>query len=426
MKIGVLGGGESGVGAALLAKKGGENVWVSDYGVIEDKFKKELNEHNIRFEEGGHTFEILESQDLIIKSPGIPNTAKVIQDLKLKGIEVIGEVEYAYRHCGGQIIGITGTNGKTTVTNLTHHIMDRSGMGVTKGGNLGKSFSRLVIEGYDWYVVELSSFQLEDIVEFKPTVAALLNITPDHLDRYEYDIRNYLSAKARIAMNQDENDVLFIPRDERIFDKVHGNSMRLEVLEADTELDIDNPYLKGDHNLSNATFASEIAKAAGVKAEAIDEGLRSFVNDDHRLQPVARINEVLYVNDSKATNVDAVYYALTAYAEPIIWIAGGVDKGNDYGLISEVVKERVVHIIAMGSDNSKILEYFEGKVKSIIDTNSVKDAVQKASELGESGDVVLLSPACASFDLFDNYMHRGERYVEEVWSLMDKKKAKNE
>ena len=419
MKIGILGGGESGVGAALLAKETGNEVFVSDIEKIKDSFRNELINHNIRFEEGGHSFEKLESFDLIIKSPGIPNYSSLVTSLKSKGKVVIGEIEFAYRHSTGKIIGITGTNGKTTTTNLTFHMMKLSEMNVAKGGNLGKSFSRLILEGYEWYVLELSSFQLEDIVEFRPEIAALLNISADHLDRYEDDISKYLEAKMRICINQSSEDVLLIPKDEWIVDKTANGSMRVEIVEVDDIMGFE--YLKGEHNQINAAFAKKIAQEVGVTESVINEGIKTFVNEDHRLQIVGRINEVLYVNDSKATNVEAVYHALRAFEEPIIWIVGGEDKGNDYVHVSEEVTKRVKHIVALGIDNNKIINYFNKKVKSIVEAKSMKEAIMLSASMAESGDVVLLSPACASFDLFKNYEDRGEQFIKETWNILKNK-----
>jgi len=421
MKIGVLGGGESGVGAALLAKSEGHIVIVSDYGKIADRFKKELIENNIRFEEGGHSFEILETLDLIIKSPGIPDTSAVINHLKDKGLRIIGEIEFGYLQCGGKIIAITGTNGKTTTTNLTYEMMQNQFAKVGKGGNVGYSFCRLVLEDdYEWYVLELSSFQLDGCHSFKPEIACILNVTPDHLDRYEDSMALYRASKASISKNQNGDDYLFISDDLVVKKALSKARSKIISLDIDNGLkDLKNPYLKGHHNALNAAFAKEMSGKAGVSNENIEKALESFVNHDHRLQPVARINEVLYINDSKATNVDATYYALTAFEEPIIWIVGGRDKGNDYSALEQEVRERVKAIVMLGEDNSKISSYFKGKIEKIKDTSSMTEAISAANEWAESGDVVLLSPACASFDLFENYEDRGKQFVEEVWKLIE-------
>jgi len=419
MKIGILGGGESGIGAALLAKAHGNKPFVSDLGKIRSSYKNELEKNNIRFEESGHSFEILETQDLIVKSPGIPNSAVVIKNLNEVGIPVIGEIEYAFRYCEGHIVAITGTNGKTTVTNLTHHLLNSGGHEVVKGGNLGKSFARMVLESHDWYVVELSSFQLEDIVEFRPDIAAILNISPDHLDRYDNKMSNYLEAKARICINQKEEDYLFISNDDSIAEVTANCKAKVEIVEPNKNMTINNVYLKGEHNLINVTFAMKMAGAAKVNETDSIVALESFVNDNHRLQPVGRINEVLYVNDSKATNVDAVYHALRAFDVPIIWIVGGIDKGNDYSIINQEVEKGVSHIIALGVNNKKIQNYFKGKVKSITEVKSMKEAVKAAAKRASEGEVVLLSPACASFDLFENYRDRGDQFISEVWEILN-------
>ena len=339
MRIGILGGGESGVGSAILANSKGHIVLVSDSNKIAVKYKNELNEHNIQFEESGHTFEILETLDLIVKSPGIPNTAKIIKHLKKKGVRIIGEIEFGFLQCSGKIIAITGTNGKTTTTNLTYEMLRNEYQKVGKGGNLGNSFCRMILdEDYDWFVLEVSSFQLDDIVTFKPDIACILNVTPDHLDRYEHSIKKYRKAKFRIAMNQSKEDILFIAHDVEIKKTIQIANVRTKVIKEEKVL-LTNPYLRGKHNAMNVTFAKMMSKSAGVSDKNIEKALESFVNDNHRLQPIVRIDEVMYVNDSKATNVDAVYYALTAFSEPIIWIMGGIDKGNDYSIIEKKVKK---------------------------------------------------------------------------------------
>jgi UDP-N-acetylmuramoylalanine--D-glutamate ligase len=419
MKIGVLGGGESGIGAALLAKEKGHVVLVSDSGIIADNYKKELKENNIRFEESRHNFEILESLDLIVKSPGIPNSSKVIEHLRTSGVRVIGEIEFGYLHCSGKIVAITGTNGKTTTTNLTYDMFKNQFENVAKGGNIGNSFCRLVIEDlYDWYVLEVSSFQLEDIIQFKPDISCILNVTPDHLDRYSGSIDEYRKAKARITINQKSNDVLFLPNDKKLIEATRSSESIKEVITEKNITPMANPYLKGKHNAMNVAFARGMSLAAGVAESSIRKAIDSFVNDEHRLQPVARINEVTYVNDSKATNVDAVYYALTAFSEPIIWIAGGVDKGNDYSKIENEVIANVKGIVVLGEDD-QIKKYFKNKNEIIKKARSMKKAIKKATKMAEGGDVVLLSPACASFDLFDNYKDRGEQFIQEVWNLID-------
>tara|TARA_B100000497_G_C7693717_1_gene422694 strand:- start:1113 stop:2372 length:1260 start_codon:yes stop_codon:yes gene_type:complete len=419
MKIGILGGGESGVGAALLAKAKGHIVLVSDKGQIAQQHKEELEENNIHFEEGGHTFEILENLDLIVKSPGIPNTTEVIEYLKKNGIRVIGEIEFGFLQCTGKIVAITGTNGKTTTTNLTYQMFKNQFGNVAKGGNIGHSFCRLVMDdSYEWYVLEVSSFQLEDIVQFKPDVACILNVTADHLDRYNDSITQYRRAKARIAMNLETDDHLFIADDDEIIKTIKSSKANAEVISKNEDESISNPFLIGDHNAINVAFAKKMSEAAGVSQGNMNKALENFVNDDHRLQPVARINEVMYVNDSKATNVDAVNYALTAFQKPIIWIVGGVDKGNDYSSIENEVINNVKGIIILG-EGEKLEQFFKGKIKPIKKAKKMAKAIKKATKMADQGDVVLLSPACASFDLFDNYKDRGNQFVEEVWRLLD-------
>ena len=420
--IAILGGGESGIGAALLAAKMGKEVFVSDMGTISAPFKQVLREHHIPFEEKGHSIEKIKSAEEVIKSPGIPPDAAIVQAIEAKGIPIIGEIEYAYRHCQGRIIAVTGSNGKTTTTNLVHHLLSEAGMKVSKCGNVGHSFAKAVmLEEPDYYVVELSSFQLEDIVSFRPDIAIITNISPDHLDRYRYDIEQYARAKFRIAMNQRAGDVLIIGSLDAPLKKVlyemapspqkievgSGQANRIQI-EGTTYMKYQNPSLRGRHNGQNASCAVAAAQKVGLTEEDIRRGLETFVNDPHRMEEVANIGGVRYINDSKATNVDAVYYALDAMEGPVIWIAGGVDKGNDYTQLYEVLHNNVKALICLGKDNEKLTEAFKGKIQTIKEAHSMEEAIQLAKKIAQEGDTILLSPACASFDLFDNYMHRGD------------------
>ena len=432
MKIAILGGGESGTGAALLAKHLGHEVFLSDGGSLKENYKTELQDKGIPYEEGIHTWTSIFEADEIIKSPGIPDGLPPIAELRRLGKPVISEIEFAGRHTAATIIGITGSNGKTTTTRLTHHLLKTGGINAAIGGNVGLSFARNIIENkYDHYVLELSSFQLDGIVTFRPHIAILLNITPDHLDRYEYKMENYVRSKFRIAMNQLPEDLLITNADDkevqnylksnqlaprRIEIPTHFDSTKKLVV-AGSEFDMTKCRLKGPHNFFNASCAIHAAKAVGVGDEAIQEGLNTFVNDPHRLEFVAEINGVEYINDSKATNVDSVFYALQAMEKPVVWIAGGTDKGNDYSPIEDLVRQKVKALICLGVDNSKLRDVFSPNLKNIEEARSAKEAVERATIYAESGDVVLLSPACASFDLFKNYEDRGNQFKAAVNDL---------
>lgn len=421
----VLGAGESGVGAALLAKHLGHEVFVSDKGKISEKYKIELEKNAIPNEEGKHTLERILQADQVIKSPGIPDRVPLIQELMKQGIPVISEIEFAGRHSTGSIIGITGSNGKTTTTKLTYHLLKSAGFDVAMGGNIGYSFARLVLEGQnDYYVLELSSFQLDGIRDFRPDISILLNITPDHLDRYDYKMEKYIASKFRIIRNQAKGDLfIYNGQDQNILNYLHERTiapttavMTDKMIDANSinvenaRFDMTHSSLKGQHNYFNALCAVQAALHLQADVERIQEALNSFVNAPHRLESVATIDGVEYINDSKATNVDAVYYALHAMKKPVIWIVGGTDKGNDYEPIISLVEEKVKAVICMGVDNQNLLETFSSKVKIIEETKSATEAVERASVYGEEGDVVLLSPACASFDLFKNYIDRGDQF----------------
>jgi len=432
----VLGGGESGVGAALLAHKKNNKVFLSEYGSIKEINKAELDQYNIRFEEGGHTLEIIKEADVVIKSPGIPEEAAIIKSIRQEGIEIISEIEYAFQHCTAKIIGITGSNGKTTTTLMIYDLLVKSGFDVGLCGNVGFSFARLLSEQVQkaWYVIELSSFQLDDIKTFRPDIAILLNITADHLDRYQGDITLYAKAKFKIAQNQNKNDLLIyngeddiiknklssIDKGQRLLKIEISKQKNISLLTSkEATIDIADFPLKGEHNKLNALFAVEAALDIGLTLDEVQENLVTFNNASHRMESVASIDNVLYINDSKATNVDAVFYALDAFKKSIVWIVGGKDKGNDYERLLPLVLQKVKAIICLGVDNSKLIEYFTPYIKIVEETQDINEAVGIARQYAESGDIVLLSPACASFDLFDHYEQRGDLFKEAVFNLLN-------
>jgi UDP-N-acetylmuramoylalanine--D-glutamate ligase len=437
----VLGAGESGVGAALLAKQKGYPVFVSDMGQIKDVYKRELLEGGIQFEEGTHSESfILEKAGLVIKSPGIPDKAPLIKALKEKGTEIIDEIEFAAQFSNAKIIAVTGSNGKTTTTRLVFHILQTAGLDVGLAGNVGFSLAKQVAQSdREFYALEVSSFQLDACKKFKPTIGILTNITPDHLDRYEYKLENYIASKFRIAQNKLDADIfIYNAEDENIangfgkFWKQIGMggciSVSMKALANDTEyLNVEHTdfsikkselTIQGWHNRFNISCAVLAAKELGIENHKIAEALRSFVNEAHRLESVAEINGVEYINDSKATNVDSVFYALEAMTKPVVWIVGGVDKGNDYSPLFQLVGQKVKAVICLGKDNSKILEAFKNRIEVIVETGSMQEALKASSLYAGEGDVVLLSPACASFDLFNNYQHRGNVFKEIVNSAI--------
>ena len=442
-RIVVLGAGESGAGAAVLAKVKGFDVFVSDMSLIKDAYKALLNKYEIEWEDGRHSIEKILNADEIIKSPGIPDTAPVIREIQKKGIPIISEIEFAGRYTHAKMICITGSNGKTTTTLLTYHILKNAGLNVGLAGNVGKSLAlQVATENFDYYLIELSSFQLDNMYKFKADIAVLLNITPDHLDRYGYDMQNYINAKFRITQNQTPNDAFIYWNDDPIITKelkAHDLKARLypfseekeEGVKAYTEnnqIVIDAPNdtltiseddlaLQGRHNLYNSMAASISAKVLDIKKEDIREGLKDFKGVEHRLEKVARVRGVEFINDSKATNVNSCWYALESMRTKVILILGGKDKGNDYSEIEELVKEKVNAIICLGVDNSKLHAFFEGKVPHIEDASSMKEAVDKAFACAQKGETVLLSPCCASFDLFKSYEDRGEQFKECVRNL---------
>ncbi len=442
-RIVILGSGESGTGAAILAKTKGLAVFVSDQGVIKGQFKKELIDGSIEFEEGQHTIEKILSATLIIKSPGIPDKAEVIKKVKAAGIEIIDEIEFAFRYLKGKVIAITGTNGKTTTTLLTYHLLKSAGVKVALAGNVGESLARKVATSHhDWYVIEISSFQLDGTRAFRPDIGILLNITPDHLDRYDYQMENYINSKFRIVQSMNSSGSFIYYSDDVVIEKemvsksispvkvrvslksdpsvpvyFNGKEMIFSVNEKSFSFTQAQTTLRGPHNLINTMSAVSAAVLAGVSIENIGMALKTFVNAPHRLESVATINGVEFVNDSKATNVDSVVYGLGSYKGPLVWIAGGIDKGNDYTLIEDQVKEKVRVLICLGKDNEKLKKAFGGKVKEIYETQSVKELAQLALKVSKTGDVVLLSPACASFDLFKNYEDRGTQFRNAVLEL---------
>lgn len=431
-KITILGSGESGVGAALLAKKLGHEVFVSDKGPIAEKYKIELEQNAIPYEEGEHTLTRILTADEIIKSPGIPDKVPVVQAAVERGIPVISEIEFASRHTDATIIGITGTNGKTTTTKLTFHILETAGLDVAVGGNVGYSFARLVTEvKRACYVLEISSFQLDNIQHFRPDISMILNITPDHLDRYDYKMEHYISAKFRICANQRADDFFLYNADnENITNRlktvkltpkgvaISENMIENDLLRVgDSVFDMSKTALRGKHNYMNALFAIHTAKALGAADAAIQHGLETFQSVEHRMELVAEVDGVAYINDSKATNVDATFFALDAMTKPTVWIVGGQDKGNEYESLFELVREKVRAIVCLGVDNQKLLSAFGDFGKPMVEASSAQEAVAKARDLAKPGDTVLLAPACASFDLFRNYEDRGNQFKEAVLAM---------
>ena len=439
MKIVVLGGGESGFGAAYLAKKKGLEVFLSDKGLIKDDYKKLLTDAGIEFEEGKHDDERILAADWIIKSPGIPKKAEIISKIQKKGIRLSSEIEFASEFTDAKIIAITGSNGKTTTTSLIYHILKNDDLKVGLGGNIGKSFAKQVAdENFDYYVLEVSSFQLDDIQNFRPYISLLLNLSQDHLDQYNYNYEEYALAKFRITENQ-ENDNFFIYNKD---DEMSMNLLeKLEIkakmipfslkeklkeggyltedkmtikLDGEFSMKIDELALVGNHNIANSLAASIAGKILKISNESIRNSLTTFQAVEHRLEQVAEINGVKFINDSKATNVNATYYALESMKQPTVWIVGGVDKGNDYTEIEALVKRKVKAIVCLGIDNQKILDFFKDKKELIYSTSSMEEAVKISKSLAKSGDTVLLSPCCASFDLFDNYEDRGTKFKKEV------------
>lgn len=442
-RIVVLGGGESGVGSAVLAKVKGFDVFLSDRGNIAEKYVETLKKWDIPFESGQHTEDKILNADEVIKSPGIPNTAPMIQKLTAQGTHIISEIEFAGRYDKARKICITGSNGKTTTTSLIYYLLKQAGLNVGLGGNIGKSYAyQVATENFDIYILELSSFQLDNVYDFKADIAIITNITPDHLDRYDHKMENYVKAKFRITRNMNPEDCFIFCSDDEItvnhLNKIVVKAKQLpfsqktEVEQGafvkddkiviryeDSECDmyIRELALGGKHNVYNSMAAAIAAKVMDIDNDTIREALSSFKPVEHRLEKVLSVGGVLYINDSKATNVDSAWYALECQSQPVVWIVGGTDKGNDYSSLVPLAKEKVKAMICMGLDNGKFHSSFEGVVPEIYDVTSAHDAVQMASRLAKNGDVVLLSPCCASFDLFKNYEDRGEQFKEEVRKL---------
>ena len=442
-RIVVLGGGESGVGSAVLAKVKGHDVFLSDMGKISEDYAAVLEKWEIPFEQGKHTEGLILNADEVIKSPGIPSTAPMVAKIIEKGIGVISEIEFAGRYDSAKKVCITGSNGKTTTTSLVYHLLKQAGLNVGLGGNIGKSYAfQVATENYDIYVLELSSFQIDNVYDFKADIAIITKITPDHLDRYGYNMENYVKAKFRITRNMSDEDCFIFCSDDDITVRhldqivmkakklpftqkgeveqgafVKDDRMIVRYKEQECDMYLQELALGGKHNVYNSMAAALAAKVMDIDNEAIRNGLATFQAVEHRLENVLSIKDVLYINDSKATNVDAAWYALECQKRPVIWIAGGTDKGNDYGPLIPLAQEKVKALICMGLDNNKLHESFEGVVPEIHDVTSAQDAVALAHRIADSGDVVLLSPCCASFDLFKNYEDRGRQFKEAVRNL---------
>ena len=442
-KIVILGAGESGLGTAILAKKQGFDVFVSDQGAISATAKKTFDELHVVWEEGMHSFSKMSDANWIMKSPGIPSNTPIVSQLKLIKIPVVSEIEFAARYTSATLIGVTGSNGKTTTSLLTYHILIEAGFDVGLAGNIGNSFAREVAENdHKYYVLEISSFQLDDIHEFTPHIGVITNVTPDHLDRYNYDINNYLKSKLKITKNQKQCDFLIFNSDDPILKpvvkespteaKLHGfgfeasdlnkthytsDQITIETEKEKTMINTIEFPLSGRHNLLNAMAASTIASLLQISKATIRESLLSFKGAPHRLEPVLKIQNISYINDSKATNINSVFYALESMKSSTVWIVGGVDKGNDYEALLPLVREKVKGIVCLGIDNHKLLEVFGPVIDIIVETQSMSEAVKIAHKIAQKDDQVLLSPACASFDLFKNYKDRGNQFKEAVRNL---------
>jgi len=439
----ILGGGESGVGTAILGKKKGYDVFVSDFGKIKENYKEVLISNGIAWEEETHSENLILNADVVMKSPGIPDKSALIIKIKAKGIDVISEIEFAAPFTEAVTIGITGSNGKTTTTMLAYHLLQSAGLNVGLGGNIGKSFAWQVADNdFDVYVLELSSFQLDGIINYKPHIAMITNISPDHLDRYEYKYQNYIDSKFRVTKNQTEEDYLIYDADDeaisewfknnktkaqlipfsltKTFEKgafIKDKKMEVNINQEEFIMETEYIALEGKHNMKNAMAATSIAKLMQIRNATIRESLSNFQGVEHRLEKVLKIQNVQYINDSKATNVNATFFALDSMNVPTVWIVGGVDKGNDYHELMSLVREKVKAIICLGVDNRKIIDAFGNVVDIMVEVTNMNDAVRMAQRLTEKGDAVLLSPACASFDLFENYEDRGRQFKQAVHNL---------
>lgn len=442
-RISILGAGESGIGAALLARKQGCGVFVSDAGTIRPEYKVELSGHGIDFEEGTHTLSRILEGDLVVKSPGIPDTIPLLSKIREARKEIISEIEWGWRNSRSRVIAVTGSNGKTTTSSLIYHMMKGAGLDAVLCGNIGKSYARMLAEGkHDYWVLEISSFQLDGIRDFKPSIAIILNITPDHLDRYGYSLEAYADSKLRITLNQDTGDSLIIPDFDPVLDKAlernhssatlyrFGDSpdrfggawaddhhIHWNINQTTTHMTLESLAIQGRHNVYNSMAAGIVGRLLDIRSENIRESLSDFQNIEHRLEKVAFIHDVEFINDSKATNVNATWFALESMNRPVVWIAGGTDKGNDYSILSELVRKRVKAIVCLGVDNENLIRAFSDDVEVMASTRSASDAVRTAYRIASPGDIVLLSPACASFDLFENYEDRGRQFKLAVREL---------
>ena len=443
MRLVILGGGESGVGTAILGQQKGYDVFVSDFSKIKDSYKQVLITNGIQWEEETHSENLILNADVVMKSPGIPEKAPIVKKLLENGIPVISEIEFAAPFTNATIIGITGSNGKTTTTMLLYHLLKTGGLNVGLGGNIGKSFAwQVANEKFDCYVLELSSFQLDGIINYKPHIAIITNISPDHLDRYDYKYENYIESKFRITMNQTQDDYLIYDDDDEAISNwlknnktkaqlipfsltktfetgafIKNETMEININEEEFEMKTAGISLEGKHNLKNAMAATSVAQLMKIRKQTIRESLSNFQGVEHRLEKVLKIQNVQYINDSKATNVNATFFALESMTVPTVWIVGGVDKGNDYSDLMPLVREKVKAIICLGVDNKKIINAFGNVVDIMVEVESMSDAVKTSQHLTEKGDAVLLSPACASFDLFENYEDRGNQFKAAVKNL---------
>ena len=439
----ILGGGESGVGTAILGKKKGYDVFVSDFGKIKENYKEVLGINGIEWEDEKHTESLILNADVVMKSPGIPEKSPIVKKLLEKGVSVISEIEFAAPFTKAVTIGITGSNGKTTTTMLTYHILKSAGLNVGLAGNIGKSFAWQVADNdYDFYVLELSSFQLDGIINYKPHIAIITNISPDHLDRYNYNYSEYIASKFRITKNQDKSDYLIYDDDDEAIKEwfqnntikakkipfsisteleygasIKDNTMKINIKDEEFTMDASYLALEGKHNMKNAMAAASAAQLLKIRKQTIRESMGNFQGVEHRLEKVLKIQNVQYINDSKATNVNATFFALDSMTVPTIWIVGGVDKGNDYTELMSLVREKVKAVICLGVDNKKIIDAFGGVVDMMVEVTNMSDAVRTAQRMAEKGDAVLLSPACASFDLFENYEDRGRQFKQAVQNL---------
>lgn len=442
-RVVILGAGESGVGSAILAKKKGFEVFVSDKGTVKDNYRDLLKQHNIPFEEGMHTEDLILNAAEVIKSPGIREDNPLVLKIRERGIKIISEIEFAGRYTDAKKICITGSNGKTTTTNLIYHMMKKAGLNVAMTGNVGNSFAMAVAEGgYDYYVIELSSFQLDGMYDFRADIAILMNITPDHLDRYDHEMQNYVDSKFRVIQNQTESDYFIWCADDPVTideikkkhivacslpfsaEKTQGmaaytedDNLIIDITQKLSLMTIHDLALKGRHNTYNSMAAAIAGKVINIRKETIRESLTDFQGVEHRLEPVIMVAGINFINDSKATNVNSTWYAIECMKTDVVWIVGGIDKGNDYSELLPVVRQKVKAIVCLGKDNKKIIDSFKDAVPTIVETTSMEEAVRSAYYLAHKGDTVLLSPACASFDLFNNYEDRGRQFKQAVRNL---------